>query len=68
MAEAQTLFHIFIHMDIHTVLAHGDLLESEVGQRHRGLLLTFAKRLWPRWIIRRLAPGVGLFMLINTTK
>jgi len=51
-----------------TVLTHGDLLSSGVGQRHRGWLLTFAKILWPRFIIRYLFPNNGLFLLIAGRK
>ncbi len=53
---------------IQTVLTHGDLLEGEAGQRHRGALLTVARRLWPRGLIRTLFPNAGLFMLISGRK
>jgi hypothetical protein len=53
---------------ISTVLTHGDLLESEVGQRHRGWLLSMAKRIWPRRLLRLVVPGHGLFMLIEARK
>ena len=46
----------------------GDLLESNVGQRHRGLLLTVAKGVYPRWLIRLVMPNSGLFMLIKLRK
>jgi len=39
--------------DIKTPLAHGDLLQSSVGQRHGGLALSIARSIWPRWFIRR---------------
>jgi len=58
----------FADVQINTVLTHGDLLESGAGQRHRGVLLDTARRIWPRWLIRRLAPGMGLFMLITARK
>jgi SAM-dependent methyltransferase len=68
VAEAQQLFSAFSQVQITTPLGHGDLLESDVGQRHRGLALTLAKTLWPRWFIRRFLPGAGLFMLIEARK
>ena len=68
VAGARALFKDFSQVDIRTVLTHGDLLESDAGQRHRGLLLTLARKLWPRWLIRRLLPGAGLFMLIEVRK
>jgi ubiquinone/menaquinone biosynthesis C-methylase UbiE len=66
--EARQLFATFSEVRIRTVLTHGDLLESDAGQRHRGMSLKIAKRLWPRWIIRHAFPGAGLFMLIDATK
>lgn len=68
VGEARKLFAAFSEVRISTPLGHGDLLESDVGQRHRGLALTLAKKLWPRWFIRRFMPGAGLFMLIEARK
>jgi SAM-dependent methyltransferase len=66
--EARRLFARFSSVQIETVLTHGDLLASDVGQRHRGPLLTIARALWPRWLIRKMLPRHGLFMLIRATK
>ncbi len=66
--EARLLFRDFSEVSIRTVLTHGDLLESAAGQRHRGPLLTFARLVWPRWILRKVAPRSGLFMMIDATK
>ena len=68
VSEARQLCAQFTHCDITTVLTHGDLLTSGAGQRHRGLLLSIARKLWPRGIIRRLFPSNGLFMLITVVK
>jgi hypothetical protein len=68
IAEARQLFADFVDVRISTPLGHGDLLESDVGQRHRGLALTLAKKLWPRWFVRRFLPGAGLFMMIEARK
>src|SRR5688500_2435271 len=67
-AQARRMFGAFSRVDIQTVLTHGDLLESAAGQRHRGALLSVAKRLWPRALLRRFARGHGLFMLITAVK
>ncbi len=67
-AEAKQLFAEFAEVKISTVLTHADLLESDVGQRHRGTVLSLAKKIWPRWLIRRLFPSAGLFMLIEARK
>lgn len=66
--EARELFRRFAGIRISTVLTHGDLLESDAGQRHRGWLLSLAKRLWPRRLLRWTLPGHGLFMLIEAQK
>jgi len=68
VAEARQLCAQFAECHITTVLTHGDLLNSEAGQRHRGLLLTLARKIWPRWLIRRFFPRNGLFMLIKLVK
>ena len=46
-SEARRLFHDFAYVDISTPLAHADLLDSPVGQRHGGLVLSFARFIWP---------------------
>jgi len=66
--EARRLCRRFSEVGITIVLTHGDLLESEAGQRHRGWLLSLAKRLWPRKLLRRAMSGHGLFMLIEARK
>jgi ubiquinone/menaquinone biosynthesis C-methylase UbiE len=66
--QAKTLFSGFSEVKIETVLTHGDLLESAAGQSHRGMLLSIARTIWPRWILRRFFKRHGLFMLIQATK
>ena len=68
VAEVQEFFKGFRDVDIATVLTHGDLLTSSAGQRHQGLLLSMARLVWPRWLIRTFFPKYGLFMLISATK
>ncbi|MDQ7837052.1 MAG: class I SAM-dependent methyltransferase [Thermodesulfobacteriota bacterium] len=66
--EAQHLFRQFRSTDIQIVLGHGDLLTSAAGQRHQGVLLSIARTVWPRWVIRTFFPKHGLFMLIRAVK
>lgn len=66
--EARRLFEHAENIHIRTVLTHGDLLTSYAGQRHRGFSLWLARRIWPRFIIRRLFRKHGLFMLIQGNK
>lgn len=67
-AEAKALFKAFSEVSIHTVLTHGDLLESGAGQRHQGAILSIGRKVWPRKLIRKLFPKAGLFMLIEARK
>ena len=66
--EARKLFTVFSSVSIKTPLTHGDLLESNVGQRHKGVVLSIVKKIWPRWLIRIVMPNSGLFMLIEAKK
>lgn len=49
-------------------LSQGDLLENDAGQRHRGLALSVAQKIWPRRLIKTSLPWAGLFMLISGRK
>ena len=66
--QAKALLTGFTDIHIQTELTHGDLLSSGAGQRHQGTLLTIARFFWPRWLIRRSASGMGLFLLIEAKK
>ncbi len=66
--EARKLFAAFSQVEITTVLSHGDLLTSMAGQRHKGALLSLARGVWPRSLLKRFFPGLGLFMLIQARK
>ena len=66
--EARLLFSLYNQVEIDTVLTHGDLLESEAGQRHRGLALDLARKVWPRTLIKTMLPKAGLFMLIKARR
>jgi len=68
VSEARKMFYSFGEVKISTPLGHGDLLESDAGQRHRGAALTLAKKIWPRRVIRRFLPAAGLGMLIEARK
>ena len=68
VAEARQLFSKFSEVEISTPLGHGDLLESNVGQRHRGMALSLVRKVWPRRLIRRFLPNAGLAMLITARK
>jgi len=66
--EARHLFEKFIIKKMNTPLNHGDLLSSNVGQRHRGTLLSIAKKIWPRFLLRKFFPNNGLELMIEVMK
>jgi ubiquinone/menaquinone biosynthesis C-methylase UbiE len=68
LAAAGRMFAAFRSVQIRTWLTHGDLLQSAAGQRHGGLLLSAARSIWPRRLLRRYARSHGLFMLIRAVK
>lgn len=65
--EAEALFRGFI-VQTETKLTHADLLTSDAGQRHQGTILRIARRIWPRWFIRRFMKSWGLHMMITAWK
>ncbi len=68
LEEARELFAEFKDVEIDTVLTHGDLLSSNAGQRHTGLMLDIARKIYPRNLIKALFPKNGLFMMIKLKK
>jgi ubiquinone/menaquinone biosynthesis C-methylase UbiE len=68
VSEAKQLFKAFSDIRVITLLGPADLLLSDAGQRHQGWMLSLARKIWPRWFIRRFMPNAGLFMLIEARK
>lgn len=66
--EAQRIFHDFSAVDCRVQLSFGDLLLGEAGQRHRGMLLSLGRKVWPRGLIRRFFRHHGLFLLIEAQR
>ncbi|MGC4007142.1 MAG: hypothetical protein QM811_30045 [Pirellulales bacterium] len=58
----------FTKADARSLLNLGDLLQGAVGQRHQGWLLSTAKTLWPRPLLRTVFKNHGLNLLITATK
>lgn len=67
-AEVSRMFADFARVEVSARLSPGDLITGEAGQRHRGLLLSTARRLWPRALIRRWLERRGLFLIITAVK
>jgi ubiquinone/menaquinone biosynthesis C-methylase UbiE len=66
--NAKRLFPSASSMRMASPLGHGDLLTSKAGQRHEGIALALARRLWPRWFITRAMPNHGLALMISLIK
>jgi len=66
--EAKKLFQNFEIKSIDSPLTHADLLNSEVGQKHRGGYLSMAKKIWPRWFFRAFMKKSGLFLFVTLIK
>lgn len=66
--EAETLFRRFTAVHVQIQQAFTDLLEGAAGQRHEGLLLTAARQLWPRRLLRAFARNRGFNLLVEAVK
>ena len=68
MEEARALFHGYSRVSISTQLSPGDTLEGASGQRHSGVAIELARRVWPRALIKKTLRRYGLFLLIEAVK
>jgi hypothetical protein len=66
--EARAMFSDFEAVQLRSELSPGDLLLGAAGQRHQGILLAAARRLYPRWAVRLFLAGFGLHLLIEATR
>ena len=70
VSEAKELAKSFRKCDVSVQLSFGDLLEGSVGARHKGILLSVMKLIYPRILVKLLAKifPIGLFLLITVHK
>ena len=70
LKEAKDLTKKFDNVTFKVQICFGDLLEGESGQRHKGLLLSFAKLIYPRKFTKWVSNFIpfGLFLLIDVNK
>ncbi len=66
--QARAMCRDFTQVEARAQLGFGDLLQGKVGQRHRGLLLTLAKKLYPRPLMKIFFRRQGLLLLIEAVK
>lgn len=62
------MFANFSSVEIRTQLSFGDLLLGRAGERHLGRVGSWARKLWPRWLISRTLSQFGLCLLIEAKK
>jgi ubiquinone/menaquinone biosynthesis C-methylase UbiE len=68
-SRAAKLFEDFSDVRMSIALSTGDTLEDAPGQqRSCSAAYSVAKRLWPRWFIKRFLRNRGLFLLIEARK
>ena len=70
LSEAKDLLSDFSNFDMKIQLSFADLLEGNVGARHKSLLLSIGKIVYPRFLIKLIARfiPIGLFILITAQK
>ena len=66
--ECRRLFRQFRRVSARPLLSFADLLQGHAGDRHGGRLMNLVRRFWPRWLIRRVCPGCGLYLLVEASK
>ncbi len=68
--EAYDLTKLFSHKDIKIQISFADMLEGDVGVRHKGLLLSLARAFYPKVLIKTIANffPIGLYLLITVKK
>ena len=70
LSQAKNLLSDFSNYDLKVQLSFADLLEGDVGARHKSILLTLAKIVYPSKLVRlitKIVP-IGLFILITAQK
>lgn len=66
--QARDLCRNFSNVQIRSQLSFGDLLLGESGQRHKGFLLSMAKTIYPRYLVKSLLKTHGIYLLITAMK
>jgi ubiquinone/menaquinone biosynthesis C-methylase UbiE len=68
LKEARELCADFNQVDARSLIGFGDLLQGAVGQRYPSRGLDLVKKVWPRWLIRRVLKNHGTALLIEASK
>jgi ubiquinone/menaquinone biosynthesis C-methylase UbiE len=69
-AEAYNLLEFFSYKEIYVQLSFADILQGDVGVRHKGLLLRLIKFIYPKKIIEIISNffPIGLYLCIRLKK
>jgi ubiquinone/menaquinone biosynthesis C-methylase UbiE len=66
--EALSLMHGFRDIDARLVFSPGDLLLHRPSARFQSAFYRLVWRMYPRWLVKRLAQRWGLFLLVTAKK
>lgn len=66
--KGKALFESFSEVNLKKQLSFSDLLEGEVGQKHRSALLTMARMFYPRSVVKRLFGDHGLILFVEAIR
>jgi ubiquinone/menaquinone biosynthesis C-methylase UbiE len=66
--EARSLMSGFEEVEIRQVFSPGDLLLHKASERYRSVFYSFIWKIYPRWLLKRVASRWGLFLLIEGKK
>jgi ubiquinone/menaquinone biosynthesis C-methylase UbiE len=67
-AEIRSLMNAFEDLRMRQVFSPGDLLLHQPSERFRSFFYRFVWRLYPRWLLGKIAKRWGLFLLIEGKK
>jgi ubiquinone/menaquinone biosynthesis C-methylase UbiE len=70
VSEAYELTKLFSKREVRVQLSFGDLLDDNIGIRHKGFILSLAKIIYPRYLVKIIAKffPIGLYLLIKIKK
>lgn len=66
--EARSLMQGFLNVNAKLVFSPGDLLLHQPSVRFQSALYRLAWKVYPRWLVKRIASRWGLFLLVTATK
>lgn len=68
LSEARSLMQAFEEVTVQQVFSPGDLLLNKPSERFNSFFYGVVWKLYPRWLLKRIAKRWGLFLLIEAKK